>query len=348
MESITKNRQSLDTLRRMVARAYGPDQVVEADDFADELGHGWFNVAYRIRLRDGRRVVLKIAPPPGASVMTYEQDMMRNEVAAVELVRAHTRVPVPAVEHFDDACDLCDAPWFFMPFVEADNFGILAEDGKLTPEDADSLSEQLGAVNAELNAVVGPHFGRLAGPGSQTWRGTFETMIEDVLMDGERGGLDLGRDYGSVREVIADHLPLLDAVTEPRFVEWDLWSSNTMVRGGRIVAVIDHERAFWGDPLMEAGFVGIDLPATGDPSAFVRGYGLAPLTGEERGRRRLYTLYLILIMIIETHYRGHETPAQYDWARAPAGRTDGCLRPHRASSSLIDTWLVARKITRSG
>jgi aminoglycoside phosphotransferase (APT) family kinase protein len=316
MESITKNRQSLETLRRMVARAYGADQVIETDDFVDELGHGWFNVAYRIGLRDGRQVVLKIAPPPGVSVMTYEHDMMANEVAALGLVQTHTDVPVPAVDHFDDACDLCDAPWFFMPFIEAENFGILAQEGALTPQQAESYNEQLGAATAELNAVVGPHFGRLSGPGSPTWREAFTGMIEDVLTDGERAGLDLGWDYALVREVITDHLSLLDSVTEPRFVEWDLWDGNTMVRDGRIVAIIDHERAFYGDPLIEAGFTAIDLPAFGDPAAFMRGYGRSTLTEQERQRRRLYTLYLILIMIIETHYRGHETPQQYDWARA--------------------------------
>lgn len=316
MESITKNRQSPDTLRRMVARAYGADQVVAGDDFAAELGHGWFNVAYRVDLADGRRRVLKIAPPPGVSVMTYEHDMMANEVAALELVKAHTRVPVPDVDYFDDARDLCDAPWFFMPFVDADNFGILAEQGTLTPEQTASYNEQLGAATAELNTVVGPHFGRLTGPGSPTWREAFAGMIEDVVADGERAGLELGFDYALIRQVIAEQLGCLDAVTEPRFVEWDLWDSNTMVRDGRIVAIIDHERAFFGDPLMEAGFTGVDLPAFGDPSAFMRGYGLPALTPEQRDRRRLYTLYLILIMIIETHYRGHETPTQYDWARA--------------------------------
>src|SRR4051794_19981303 len=71
MESITKNRQSQDALRAMVERAYGPGQLPGGDDWVSELGHGWFNVAYRIRLRDGRRVVLKIAPPPHIEVMTY-------------------------------------------------------------------------------------------------------------------------------------------------------------------------------------------------------------------------------------------------------------------------------------
>ena len=41
------------------------------------------------------------------------------------------------------------------------------------------------------------------------------------------------------------------------------------------------------------------------------------LTENEVVRRRLYSLYLILIMImiIETNYRGHTDTKQYDWAR---------------------------------
>jgi len=140
-------------------------------------------------------------------------------------------------------------------------------------------------------------------------------MIGDVLRDGERRKVDLGCSYDLIREVIDANLACLDEVTEPRFVEWDLWDSNVMIRDGAIVAIIDHERAFYGDPLIEAGFTGIDLPAFGDPAAFLRGYGHGEFTAGQRQRRRLYTLYLVLIMIIETDYRGHTDTNQYDWAR---------------------------------
>jgi len=72
VESVTENRPPLETLREMVARAHGPDLVPDADDrWVSELGHGWFNVAYDIRLRDGSHVVVKIAPSPRIEVMTY-------------------------------------------------------------------------------------------------------------------------------------------------------------------------------------------------------------------------------------------------------------------------------------
>jgi aminoglycoside phosphotransferase (APT) family kinase protein len=94
-----------------------------------------------------------------------------------------------------------------------------------------------------------------------------------------------------------------------------------MVRAGKIVSIIDHERAYYGDPLIEAGFVATQLPAFGDPTAFLRGYGKTELTAGEQQRRRLYCLHLVLIMVIETVYRGHTDSRQYDWARGQLTET---------------------------
>jgi aminoglycoside phosphotransferase (APT) family kinase protein len=313
MESITKNRQPIETLRAMAARAYGAGLVPAGDDWVSELGHGWFNVAYRMRLRDSRSVVLKIAPPPTVEVMTYERGAMATELSALRLITEHTDVPVPAVQFADQSHELCDADYFFMPFIDADNFGIVK--AELPAAVLEAYHEALGAANRELNSIRGPGFGPLARPDDASWRRVFTGMLEDVLGDGERRQVDLGWDYAVIREVVAEQAGSLDEVTEPAFVEWDLYDSNVMIRGGEIVSIIDHERAFFGDPLIEGGFAGTELVAFGDSTAFMRGYGRGPLTGSERVRRRLYCLHLALIMVIETVYRGHTDSRQYDWAR---------------------------------
>jgi aminoglycoside phosphotransferase (APT) family kinase protein len=314
MESITKNRQSPGVLRGMVERAYGRDRVPVGDDWVSELGHGWFNVVYRIRLRDGSTVVLKIAPPPSVEVLTYERGAMAIELAALAMIGARTTVPVPPVDFADRTHELCDADYFFMPYVDADNLGIIKP--TLPSADLDRYQEALGAANRELNSIRGDTFGPLAGPGDPSWRSAFTGMVEDVLCDGARRQVDLGWGYDTVRAVFAEHADCLDEVVDPRYVEWDLWDSNVMVRDGAIVSIIDHERAFYGDPLIEAGFTATQLPAFGDPTAFLRGYRCGELTANERIRRRLYCLHLALIMAIETVYRGHTDTTQYDWARA--------------------------------
>jgi aminoglycoside phosphotransferase (APT) family kinase protein len=313
MESITKNRQPTAVLRAMVARAYGSGLVPAGDDWVSEVGYGWFNVVYRMRLRDGRAVVLKIAPPPAVEVLTYERGAMAIELAALRLITEHTAVPVPAVDFADQSHELCDADYFFMPYIDADNLGIMRTE--LAQADLDAYRESLGAVNRELNSIRGAGFGPLAGPRGASWRAVFTGLIESVLRDGERRQVDVGWDYDVVREIVAAHEGSLDEVTEPVFVEWDLWDGNVMIRDGAIVSILDHERAFFGDPLIEAGFIATQLPAFGDPAPFMRGYGRTKLTETENVRRRLYCLHLMLVMVIETVYRGHTDPWEYDWAR---------------------------------
>ncbi|WP_406277415.1 phosphotransferase family protein [Embleya sp. NBC_00896] len=314
-ESITKNRQADGALRAMVARSFGPGQIPDGEGWAEELGHGWFNVAYKIRLRDGRPVVLKIAPPAAVEVMTYETDMMRTEVHALRLVAEHTDVPVPAVLHIDDTRELCDADYFFMEFVDGDNLGVVGAD--LAPELYRAYQVARGAANRALNGIKGDHFGPLLGEATGgTWREVFTGIVDDVLADGARRGVDLGWDYELIRRTVRDNAHSLDEVTEPAFVEWDLWDPNVMVRDGRITGILDHERALYGDPLMEAGFVAVEMgELPGDLPGFLRGYGKDTFTDTERLRRRLYNLHLMLIMVIETVYRGHTTSAQYDFAR---------------------------------
>ncbi|MCO8274944.1 aminoglycoside phosphotransferase family protein [Actinoplanes sp. TRM 88003] len=312
MESITKNRQSLATLRAMVARAYGPDQVPSGTtEWVHELGHGWFNVAYRLRLRDGYQAVLKVAPPAGVEVMTYERRAMATELAALALL-AQTSVPVPRVDFADTSRDLVYADWFVMRYVDADNYGVIRS--SLSPCEQEQLDVEVGAATRSLNALTGSAFGPLGGPGVPTWRQCFLGLLEDVLHDGERRAVDL--DYAGIRARAKTHAHHLDEVTTPHFVEWDLWPSNVLIRDGRIVCLIDHERAFYGDPLIEAGFVATQLPAFGNPTAFLRGYGRPPLTEPERTRRRLYNLYLTTTMVVEAVYRGRTDPDRNAWARA--------------------------------
>jgi aminoglycoside phosphotransferase (APT) family kinase protein len=246
-------------------------------------------------------------------VLTYERGAMAVELAALGLISAHTTVPVPAVDFADQSHELCDADYFFMSYIEADNLGIAA--GKLPAPSLDRYHEALGAANRELNAIRGPGFGPLAGPVDASWRGAFTRMLDEVLTDGERRHVELGWDYDLFREVVAEHAHSLDEVTEPAFVEWDLWDGNVMIRDGAIVSILDHERAFYGDPLIEVGFAGTQLPAFGNPAAFMRGYGRGELSETEQVRRRLYCLHLALVMVVETVYRAHTDPWEYDWAR---------------------------------
>lgn len=102
------------------------------------------------------------------------------------------------------------------------------------------------------------------------------------------------------------HAGALDVVDGPRLVHWDLWDPNVFVDPDslQVVGIIDFERVLWADPLMEAQFTG---KRAGDQ--LTGAYGAAVFDAlYALERRRLYDLYLYLVMLIECSYRNYPTP----------------------------------------
>lgn len=271
-----------------------------------ELGFGWFNVVYRVTLADGSKKVLKIAPAPEVPVLSHERGAMFTEQLAIELIRDRTEVPAVPIEFFDASLELCNAPYFFRPFISADDPGELGD--RATPDEKVVFQEQVGVLNRQLNEIIGPGFGPLRDPRFPTWGQPFAAMFNNTLVDGRARNVELGWEYAEFEGILARYLPYLDEVTVPRSTELDMWTKAVLFRDGKPVAHIDHERAIYGDSIMEAGFTGLHFPGFSDASAFMRGYGIAGLTVAQGKRRLLYTLHLALIMVNEATYRGFDDP----------------------------------------
>jgi aminoglycoside phosphotransferase (APT) family kinase protein len=302
MESRTKNRKPREAIARMAERAFEGMALASGADAVRELKDGWFNAVYDVRLADGREVILKIAPPPDAEVMTYERDLMQTEVAAMRRVAEDPAIPVPRIFHYDAAQDLCDADWFFMAKLPGDNLGHVK--AALSPEARAKVEVRIGEILRGINAFTGPWFGYPGHPDlrSASWRSAFVKIVDSVLEDGRRKGA--AYDADAIRAVVAAHAPALDVVTEPRLVHWDAWDPNFFVQGGEVTGLVDFERALWADPLMEAQF----RPIYGEGIANVRrGYGRADFGAEEERRSQLYTLHLALVMNTECLYRSYDS-----------------------------------------
>jgi aminoglycoside phosphotransferase (APT) family kinase protein len=313
VDSRTKNRAAWHTQAAMIEAAFGADEVPQRSSAVVELDRGWFNAVYRVRLRSGRTVVLKIAPDPGVPVLTYERDLMRNEVAAMRV--ASPRASVPTIEHEDFSGGLLRAPWFFMSYLDGDNLGALIEDSRLAPSSSAALMRELGSINRSINELRGDGFGSVGGARSATWRGVFTRMVCDVLGDAQSIGLDLGPLPDAVHRILDRHGAVLDDVRTPRLVSWDLWPGNAITRHGRIAGVVDHERSLWGDPVMEAAFINADIPIYPEADQFALGYGPADFGESAPLRRQLYSVHRLLVMTVEPHYRGPQDPNQSAWSR---------------------------------
>ncbi|MEV4875895.1 phosphotransferase family protein [Streptomyces cyaneofuscatus] len=277
------------------------------------LTGGTYNTVTRVTLTDGRDWVVK-TPPSHSAGLRYERDLLVNEVAFYTAAAQAGGPAVPRVVHSEPDPTAPTGAYLVMtarpgrPWHEVD----WAQD----PHDERRLRAELGRIVGRLHAVTGPGgFGYPAaplGPPAATWRTAFTAMTEAVLADAETYRVTLPYPVDRIRTVLARAAPVLDDVTRPALVHFDLWPGNLLVAGepgARAVGgVIDGERMFWGDPV--ADFVSLalfgELEEDGD---FLAGYaesssGRLEFSDSVRLRLALYRSYLYLIMLVETAPRG--------------------------------------------
>lgn len=302
MESAVKIKLDADRLNALARHAFGADAAE-----ACELTDGWANTAYRIRLADGRQTVLKVAPPPDTLMMRYEKNIMQTEVGVLRFLEG--KLPVPQVYAYDTSFAHIGLEYFFMEHLDGEPYNKVK--ASLTEAERERIELELGRYNRMINGYVGTRFGPYAQPSAEgDWPEVFMRMMKDVLADGRDVSAELPMTEEEVVRLVERHRRELAEVTVPQLVHWDLWDGNVFVKNGSITGIIDFERALWGDPLMESYFSRLT-----DSSAFLRGYGCPELPAAGAARRRLYDLYLDLIMHIECTFRQYDNPKHIRWAR---------------------------------
>lgn len=297
MESRTKNKKTMMEIERMAEAVFNQGVLS-----FEELKEGWFNVAYNVILTDGREMILKIAPPPGAEVMTYEHGMMQSEVTLMTLAHDVIKIPCPKIYGYDASHTLCDADYFFMEKLKGINFEHAKQ--TLSHEQLATIHHEIGQFTARWNNYTQPGiFGYVHHPSLQanTWKEAFLKMVDTVLEDGKRHQVDIGFDYEEIQSLYTRLSDSLDEVTIPHFVHWDCWDSNVFVNDNHVSGILDFERGFFGDPLAEALF------RMRQPDQLA-GYQKTKFSPSEEIRMRLYDGYLFLIMVIEDSYRHYDDP----------------------------------------
>jgi aminoglycoside phosphotransferase (APT) family kinase protein len=315
MDSLTKISLSPADLDRIAVRAFGPGISVTSHQ---ELTDGWFNTIHALDLSDGRSVVLKVAPKAGVAVLRYETNLMAAEVAVLGLLAETPGVPVPRVLFHDARGELLGLELFVMEKVAAPSYA-RAKEG-LTADQRRRFEADLGRVNRRLNGIRGPAFGSVLDGGRRTarWSDTILALVEDLLADARDRSIALPRSEAQIRALVAGRRADLDRVTEPRLVHWDLHDGNAFLApDGSVAAIIDGDRALWGDPLMEVFFAPFM-----DNAGFLEGYGPGILEAPGAPSRRLvYDLYLALVMVIECTYRNFTDPGHLAWTGGQLEKT---------------------------
>ncbi|WP_159943421.1 MULTISPECIES: phosphotransferase family protein [unclassified Nocardiopsis] len=308
-------------LEALVRAAFGPRAHVDGHT---PLTGGTYNTVHAVVLRDGRRSVLKLAPPPDRPRLTYEQDLLATEALAYTRARPAVRRWVPRVLRAGTVPGDPRRAYLFLEHLPGRPLDGLRS--RLEPRRLAPVRRALGGAVAALHTVTGTGFGYPGNPRlrAATWPEAFTAMVEAVVADAARLGVALPGGGARIIRLVADNRAHLAPVRVPVLVHFDLWDGNVLVTGTgegdapALSGIIDAERAFWGDPAADLVSLALFGDVRGDP-ALLEGYraagGRVGFTPALLRRITLYRVYLHLIMFTEL------TPRGYGHAEAERVRT---------------------------
>ncbi len=267
-----------------------------------ELDTGLFNNTYLVSTSNNA-YILKVAPGQQTEVLHNEKFLMQREHAISGFLQAVS----PLVPEYLSFFKIGDREAFLQAFIEGQLWYDVA--GSLSEHENSVLWRQLGEFARTAHQWEGKSFGYPApfAPCS-TWSDFIKSNVEGLLGDCVRNGVF----YPEVQEfqlLLPGFYGVLDEVNSARLLHGDLWPRNVIIGGKgsdiHIKAVIDGERAYWGDPISDWVLILYDLP-----EVFWLGYGQNLLESSDPIKIAIYKGMYFVVNILET-LRFSEPDQQY-------------------------------------
>lgn len=302
---VTKNIQSREAIEKIMGNAF-PEKEMTA--FA-ELSEGLCNIAYRIEFSDGSKSILKIAPHFNHTLLRNEKCLMNAEVNAMKLAENIKCVKTAKVQYYDTSKTLCTGEYFIMECLEGESLVSLQD--KLSDEEKASIYSEIGGIVGDIAKIKGDRFGQLYD-GAEKFDKLYDfikMLIRNVLADAEEKEIVIGVSPEEIFSLLEAHKTVFEDVS-PVLVHYDLWEGNIFVKNGHVCALIDWERALWGDVFMEDRF---RRHSVNDP--FLQGFGQTDFSEAERMRILWYDIVLYLCMMTEGKFREYPDDSQYRWIK---------------------------------
>lgn len=297
----------------MSQRAFGQDAEVVS---ARELAGGLYNATYLVEIKGKSRVILRVAPGADGQ-LRLKRRLMRNEYAATPYFAPLAHM-IPRILFADWTGELTCRDYMFQTRLD----GLPGIDGlKLHPPATwGAYYRQLGAITAEIHKIRGERFGPVYSHGFTKWSDSVLAMLADIIADMIEFRLD-AHDVRQAFAAITLNSDLLDEITEPRLLHGDLWTSNILLAEDgpepRIVGLLDHGRAWWGDPAADWGFSVLASKPVEVQAAFLSTYGQIEVNDVAKWRSTVYRVLHLGVVRLERRRTGKfsQIAASYDEMR---------------------------------
>lgn len=271
---------------------------------------GRFNESFYVRTREGPDLVVRVAPSDDAGFVFYERGMMAQEPEIHRIVSRRTDIPIPRVFAFDDTRTELDRDAIILERLP----GRALSSQRLTREAVDRVLEATGRYLRTLHdRCTARQYGYLGAHApmrpADRWPDAFSDMWDRLISDLEGCGVYRPEDGDLARSALKRNIDLFEYPAPASLLHMDVWTQNILVDGeGTLCALLDWDRALWGDPGME--FAVLEYCGF-DTEAFWSGYGGRPdRSGEANIRHHFYLLYEIQkYPVIWTRRRGSGSQA---------------------------------------
>jgi len=299
MKSRTKPEISDKTIRTLFAKAeiYGVENIAP-------LGAGEYNSVYAVDAGE-KAYAVKIAPSRAAKILTYEQQMMAQEVYYYSLMANRASIRVPEIYYSDFSRTEIPSEYFIMERLN----GTQIDQTELNDSQKQAVERELAAMVARLHSVKNDQFGYRQNQLFENWFLALQAMVNNLLIDCQALGHRSKRGE-RLLEAVRVHQAVLDKV-DSRLVNFDIWPANIFCEwddGEPKLAWIDPERCMWGDRIADFVCLAPMKMSLDQKTETIKAYNRVAdqpieIGREERIRFALMLGYLALIMEVEKFAR---------------------------------------------
>jgi aminoglycoside phosphotransferase (APT) family kinase protein len=268
------------------------------------LGAGEFNSVYSVDAA-GNRYAIKIAPKESAKILTYEKQMMAQEVYYYSLMAAQAKISVPEIYYSDFSKTEIPSEFFIMERLEGEQI----DQAALSDQQREEVEKKLTGMVAKMHAVKGDRFGYLQNGLYDNWHLALQAIASNLIEDCKGLGKKTKRGQKLLTYINLNR-QVLESV-ECSLINFDIWPPNIFcdwVDDTFNLSWIDPERCLWGDRVADfvcLDFMNMELDKKGTTIESYNQTSDEPIVvgDEEKIRFAIMLGYLGLIMEVEKYAR---------------------------------------------